>query len=249
MRCWPEEADWHGWLRPELAAENHSGAKDGSPYELDFFRNVLKQVQGLDPRHIEVQREVNTRDGFRYPDFVLDIPSHQPIALEVDGRDKSSRPHPDERDRSIQRDAALEAVGYRVQHFTNRQVATDPAWCTLQVERLIEETRQSDLPIPPPISASQHPPPATARRWMPWAVAAASVIAAVVVAVGIANGRGEDSAGSCGEGRPVKGNVTQSGEKIYHEPGWTYYDKTNAEECFATPSDAEDAGYRPSQVR
>jgi hypothetical protein len=46
----------------------------------------------------------------------------------------------------------------------------------------------------------------------------------------------------CPTSAPVKGN--QSG--LYHEPGGAYYDVTNPEECFATPSDAEAAGYEAS---
>jgi micrococcal nuclease len=46
----------------------------------------------------------------------------------------------------------------------------------------------------------------------------------------------------CPSSAPVKGN--QSG--LYHVPGGAYYDVTNPEECFATPSDAEAAGYEAS---
>jgi hypothetical protein len=34
---------------------------------------------------------------------------------------------------------------------------------------------------------------------------------------------------------------------IYHRPGQTFYDQTRPEACFATPADAEAAGYRASQ--
>jgi micrococcal nuclease len=47
----------------------------------------------------------------------------------------------------------------------------------------------------------------------------------------------------------VKGNVSQAGEKIYHEPGWAYYERTSAEECFESAADAEKAGYRASQIK
>jgi micrococcal nuclease len=46
----------------------------------------------------------------------------------------------------------------------------------------------------------------------------------------------------CPTSAPVKGN--QSG--LYHVPGGAYYDVTNPEECFATPADAEAAGYETS---
>jgi hypothetical protein len=46
----------------------------------------------------------------------------------------------------------------------------------------------------------------------------------------------------CPQSAPIKGN--QSG--LYHVPGGAYYDVTNPEECFATASDAEAAGYEAS---
>jgi hypothetical protein len=48
---------------------------------------------------------------------------------------------------------------------------------------------------------------------------------------------------------PVKGNDSQSGEFIYHLPGWEYYDRTRPERCFAEPAAAEAAGYRASEVQ
>ncbi|GAA4784469.1 sunset domain-containing protein [Microbacterium gilvum] len=52
---------------------------------------------------------------------------------------------------------------------------------------------------------------------------------------------------NCPSGYPVKGNHSSSGEWIYHVPGGQYYGATNPEECFATPQDAEKAGYRASK--
>ncbi len=51
------------------------------------------------------------------------------------------------------------------------------------------------------------------------------------------------SRNSCPSNAPIKGN--QSG--IYHPPGSRSYNVTNPEECFATPADAEAAGYRAPQ--
>ena len=53
--------------------------------------------------------------------------------------------------------------------------------------------------------------------------------------------------GDCPNNTPIKGNLSSSGELIYHVPGGGYYDRTNAEECFASESAAQDAGYRASQ--
>ncbi|QIG42065.1 hypothetical protein G5V58_04115 [Nocardioides anomalus] len=54
---------------------------------------------------------------------------------------------------------------------------------------------------------------------------------------------------NCPSDFPVKGNVSQAGERIYHLPGWQYYDATYPSECFSTADDAEDAGYRASKVQ
>ena len=48
-------------------------------------------------------------------------------------------------------------------------------------------------------------------------------------------------------GCPVKGNHSSSGEWIYHVPTGQHYDKTEPEECFDTPAQAEAAGYRASK--
>lgn len=43
----------------------------------------------------------------------------------------------------------------------------------------------------------------------------------------------------------IKGNINKNtGEKIYHVPGSTYYDRTIAEEWFNTIEEAQKAGYR-----
>lgn len=51
--------------------------------------------------------------------------------------------------------------------------------------------------------------------------------------------------GDCPGEAPIKGNASSG---IYHVPGGDFYDRTNAEECFASESAAEDAGYRASEV-
>jgi hypothetical protein len=54
---------------------------------------------------------------------------------------------------------------------------------------------------------------------------------------------------SCPTDLPLKGNESPSGELIYHEPGWRYYDDTRPERCFADADAAEDDGFRASEVR
>jgi len=50
--------------------------------------------------------------------------------------------------------------------------------------------------------------------------------------------------GTCPNEAPIKGNASSG---IYHVPSGQFYDRTNAEECFASESAAQDAGYRASQ--
>jgi len=44
--------------------------------------------------------------------------------------------------------------------------------------------------------------------------------------------------------RAIKGNVNRDGEKIYHMPGDPAYERTKAEQMFATAEEAEAAGFR-----
>ena len=48
----------------------------------------------------------------------------------------------------------------------------------------------------------------------------------------------------CPASHPIKGNRSSM---IYHRPGAEFYDQTRPEDCFASPADAEAAGYRASQ--
>ena len=62
--------------------------------------------------------------------------------------------------------------------------------------------------------------------------------------------------GGCTEERPrcsIKGNISKSGEKIYHMPGQQYYDKTKidpskGERWFCTEEEAQAAGWRKSKL-
>jgi hypothetical protein len=54
---------------------------------------------------------------------------------------------------------------------------------------------------------------------------------------------------TCPLSHPIKGNfTTSSGEPcIYHLPGGEFYDKTKAERCYATDSEARRDGCRKSK--
>lgn len=56
-------------------------------------------------------------------------------------------------------------------------------------------------------------------------------------------GRAAPTGSGCPAGFPVKGNASSM---IFHVPGGAFYAKTRPEDCFRTPEDARQAGYRPS---
>jgi hypothetical protein len=59
-----------------------------------------------------------------------------------------------------------------------------------------------------------------------------------------AGGRAVPTGLACPATYPNKGNRASI---FFHLPGGDFYDATRTEECFASPSDAEAAGYRASQ--
>ena len=54
-----------------------------------------------------------------------------------------------------------------------------------------------------------------------------------------------DGSSSCPDDFPIKGNASS---QIYHQPGGASYEQTIPELCFASPQDAEAAGYRASKT-
>jgi hypothetical protein len=57
-------------------------------------------------------------------------------------------------------------------------------------------------------------------------------------------GSAPPSGNDCPDSHPIKAN-RESG--IYHVRGGAFYDRTRPESCYATPDDAERAGFRRSQ--
>jgi len=56
-------------------------------------------------------------------------------------------------------------------------------------------------------------------------------------------GRAAPAGMNCPASHPIKGNRSSM---IYHQPGGEFYAQTRPEDCFASPADAEAAGYRAS---
>ena len=62
------------------------------------------------------------------------------------------------------------------------------------------------------------------------------------------NRSSSDPSGDCN----IKGNISSSGDKIYHMPGQQYYevtriDESKGEKYFCSTQEAEQAGFRASQ--
>jgi hypothetical protein len=45
----------------------------------------------------------------------------------------------------------------------------------------------------------------------------------------------------------IKGNIGSKGEKVYHMPGGSFYNRTTPEACFGTEAEAVAAGFRKSK--
>jgi micrococcal nuclease len=56
-----------------------------------------------------------------------------------------------------------------------------------------------------------------------------------------------DTKGNCSSAKPIKGNINDVGEKIFHFPEGEFYLKTNAEACFRSVAEAVASGYRQSK--
>ena len=64
--------------------------------------------------------------------------------------------------------------------------------------------------------------------------------------------KGKSTSTTSGSSKRVKGNVSSTGEKIYHGQGSTYYDRTKinpkkGDQLFSSQQAAERAGFRKSK--
>lgn len=51
----------------------------------------------------------------------------------------------------------------------------------------------------------------------------------------------------CPRDYPVKGNLSESGKKIFHTPSSPWYEETMPETCFKSIEDAFEAGFVPPE--
>ncbi|CAB4967580.1 MAG: DUF559 domain-containing protein [Actinobacteria bacterium] len=85
--------------------------------------------------------------------------------------------------------------------------------------------------------------PAVASPSVASSVAASAVAGAGPTTAGAAEPLAE---GSCPAAFPIKGNINDAGERIAHTPGQQFYERTDAEECFADLAAAAAGGFRAS---
>lgn len=100
------------------------------------------------------------------------------------------------------------------------------------------------IPAPAPYLAPPAPGP---KQLLSAAVAPkpAAIAAPVTVAPAPTSGSASPNGWNCPSAYPIKGNANSM---IYHMPDQRYYSRTQPEECFATRSAAEAAGYRAAKV-
>jgi hypothetical protein len=170
--------------------------------------------------------------------------------------------------------ADLVRAGWRVLNFSNERVATRSYECVAELEAAVASYVRP-RPVTPTITTTRtrdksdnagvaraRAPESTITDQKPQRSIGPAIawtgLAALALVAGVfwVLGQQEDPEGSsspqgqtCPGDAPVKGNINDAGEKIYHEPGWRYYAATWPEACFSSASDAEGEGYRASEVR
>ncbi len=238
--------------------------KTETEYERVFADRVLQPLAEMSAWTVEAQKSIIVNGKTYRPDFALTLPPLR-IAIEIDGKDKG--PGGADHDAWTRRQTALVNAGWEVLRFTNRQVMHEQEYCRRQVAvavaRLQERQERHSA------SPAQSSPSATAPTRAPTPTASgnsgprraglvvAGVVAAVAVGALVLSGSGGSGQGPvpptagdrypCPASQPIKGNVSQSGERIYHQRGDAFYERTAAEKCFPDAAAAEAAGFRAAK--
>lgn len=261
--CWPATGRWDAW-----AQFAHEVERCGeSQYEVLFVKQVLRHVRDLKPSDVLIQQTARGKTGQTYRiDFVLQGSNGRKVAIEIDGRDKApgQRTTEEVQRRVDRRRADLRAAGWRILNLSNERVANRSPECVVEIESELRDLATPGWTEPQPQPTITRPvhfaPPSlppnqkqegNARKWI-LGVSLVGVLAAVTwfaLPVGQGAASAEPNGPSCPSSHPIKGNVSRSGDRIFHRPGWQYYKATWPEDCFESESAAEDAGYRASEVR
>lgn len=127
---------------------------------------------------------------------------------------------------------------WRVRDIMSRHITTVPSIEVYQVHALAA-AGGAGAGVAAATPASEPAPLADASAS---GAAVAPVSAQRALAAGVTVFEPRD--GQCPADFPVKGNHSRSGDFIYHLPGSRFYDRTDAEVCFATEAEAQAAGFR-----
>ena len=222
-QCWPTLDGF------DLVA--HDTERDGdSDFEVVFVRRVLERVRGLAPQDVVPQKKLKLNDGTSVRvDFYLERAGRGALVVELDGYEKTPDAPPREvhrRDkakrRRIEQDLKLEVVD-----FANIDLS-DPHL----VVRDMEARLSLEVTVRQPVLAQEQDAGTEghgSRRRLLIVGAALVCLVAAVLAVWLFWGRERAlvtplKGGTCPAEAPIKGNVNEAGEKIFHEPGWRYYE-------------------------
>lgn len=242
-------------------------------YESVFLDDILGRLPELTGWVIKPQEKVTVAGRSYVIDFGLTHPNGR-IAVEVDGADKGS--NAPTHDQWTARQNALVRGGWDVLRFTNRQVMHEQEQCRREIAVKISAIEARPSHQPALTSTTPAKAPASNAGWIAAGVAAVvAVVVGIAFAVSGGDGRrgstetvntqpsepasdttqtggGIDPVRQpngfllCPSSHAIKGNITESGDRIYHRPGGNSYNKVKPEKCFATDAEARGSGYRPS---
>ncbi|HEX5370132.1 MAG TPA: hypothetical protein VFY10_12010 [Dehalococcoidia bacterium] len=242
-------------------------------YEALFFDHVLAKVPDLNPTRVHSQYDVTDAAGrARRLDFAI-VDDGVRVGIELNGYDKTGAgrgPSKSEFEDSNRRLTDLQAMGWIILPFDNNLARTDPGACARRVDLALREQRVrflatqqlqgADTANGPAASASQLGQQdalvtgAAKRRpkrsfvLVGAATAMAAGVVATVAFVAAGGSPGVAPSGyTCPTDHPIKGNNSLAGDKIFHDPGDQFYDRTRPERCFSSAAEAEAAGYRASR--
>jgi micrococcal nuclease len=175
------------------------------------------------------------------------LPAGEPVSFELE---------------STQRDASGRLLGYVYAGDRNvsEVLATEghavfadlppPARYATQLRAAADSARDQKLGLwqacPGPVVAVAEAPATATPAPAPVVAAAPQPTPTVTFAFIAKPSSSQGGPGDCPPPNTIKGNHSSSGERIYHVRGGQFYDRTWAEECFATEADARAAGYRRS---
>lgn len=131
-----DDDPWPDWIRQHQKAL----AERSYGHELAFVERVLRRVPEIDPSWVTHEFPFQDASGrHRRVDFVLEHWSlRRPIAIEVDGRNKTGKPSSKaEHNDFFERQNALTALDLRLLRFTNSQVIGNPVRLRREISEAI----------------------------------------------------------------------------------------------------------------